>query len=269
MAKHGSVKRPFRRVLMVGAATVSMAAGSVAVTALPAQALTSNVGYACGYWANVSLFSGPYGSQGCAPQTYANATANSLSPSVTLPASGAPTQAIDNDGAIAFYGPATLFSSPYDANDNLGKSGQLYTATSGGGTVTSLARAMAVGPSPFWTKTPTSWQPATDVGFVQASCSASSPTSKSSQVRVRHGVVDTSVGQDGYPTSQVQVPEFPPPNYTVPFTIDNVGDHGVMVFNEVINNADGSITVNGAHMYLQGPIALGDLIIAQVKCGHV
>ncbi len=60
-----------------------------------------------------------------------------------------------------------------------------------------------------------------------------------------------------------------PQNDTVAFTINNVGDQGYIVFNERIQNPDGTLTVNGSHMYMQGPFALGEVIIAQVTCGHV
>ncbi len=134
--------------------------------------------------------------------------------------------------------------------------------------MSSQARAKAVGPSPFWTGTPSSDPASSTVGYVRSSCTATSPTSKNGSVTIENGFVDTATDGDGNPTSRVAVPSNPPQNYQVPFTINSVGDHGVMVFNERIQNADGSLTVNGAHMYLQGPFALGDVIIAQVTCGH-
>ena len=86
---------------------------------------------------------------------------------------------------------------------------------------------------------------------------------------IENGFVETSTDTNGNATNVVAVPANPPQNYQVAFTIDHVGDHGVIVFNERIQNPDGSLTVNGAHMYLQGPTALGHVIIAQVTCGHV
>ena len=37
----------------------------------------------------------------------------------------------------------------------------------------------------------------------------------------------------------------------MPFVISNVGDRGVVVFNERFENPDGSTTVNALHMYLE------------------
>ncbi len=268
MAGHGGSRRLVPRLLTVGLAAGALAAGSLAVGPPVAQATGSNVGYACGYYSNVSLGGGPYGSQGCGAQTSIYATANSASVSVTLPTSGAAVSETDNDGAKAVYGPAVMFSSPWDVNGNAGNSGQLYVATSGTTSISSQARAKAVGPSPFWTGTPSSDPPSPTVGYVRASCSASSPTSKSGNVHIENGFVDTATDSAGNPVSTVAVPANPPQNYQVPFTINSVGDHGVIVFNERIQNPDGSLTVNGSHMYLQGPFALGEVIIAQVRCGH-
>ncbi len=269
MAQHAALRRRVRRVLILGVAAVTVWGGSLAGTLPAARATSANVGYACAYYSNVSLGGGPYGSQGCGTQTSSYATANSASPSVTLPADGSAVSATDNDGAMALYGPAAMFSSPWDVNGNAGNSGQLYVATSGTTSISSQARSKAVGPSPFWTGTPSSYPSSPTVGYVRATCTATSPTSKSGSVYIENGFVDTATDADGNPTSRVAVPANPPQNYSVPFTINSVGDHGVVVFNERIQNADGSLTVNGSHMYLQGPFALGDVIIAQATCGHV
>lgn len=268
MAGNAGSRRRVTRLLTVGLAGGAVVAASLAVGAPVAQATGTNVGYACGYYSNVSLGGGPYGSQGCGTQTSSYATANSSSPSVTLPASGAAVTAQDDDGAKATYGPAVMFSSPWDVNGNATNSGQLYVATGGTTSVASQARAKAVGPSPFWTGTPSSDPASPTMGYVKASCSASSPTSKSGSVTVENGFVDTATDGAGNPTSRVAVPSNPPQNYQVSFTINSVGDHGVVVFNERIQNPDGSLTVNGSHMYLQGPFALGEVIIAQATCGH-
>jgi hypothetical protein len=253
-----------------------VAAGLFGVGVTPAQAAVSR-GYACGYWSNVSLFGGPYGSQGCPPQSSGYATANSLSPAATWEY-GVPKTVTDNNGAKATYGPAVMVSSPYDPNDNLTNTGQLSAKTSGTTTVSAQAKAIAVGPSPFWTQTPSSAPPYAEpaksasydgtIGFVRANCSASSSTTKSGSVKIKNGRVDVSTDADGSPTKTVVVPDPTPRNYRVDFTIDNVGDHGYIIFNERIKNADGSLTVNASHMYMQGPIALGEVIIGQVKCGH-
>jgi hypothetical protein len=64
------------------------------------------------------------------------------------------------------------------------------------------------------------------------------------------------------------VPANPPVNYTKTGTIDHVGDSFRVVYNEQITAADGSITVNAVHMSLLGPTAVGDLVIAQSRCGR-
>jgi hypothetical protein len=59
----------------------------------------------------------------------------------------------------------------------------------------------------------------------------------------------------------------PPVNYTRSGTIDHVGDRWRIVLNEQIENPDGSLTVNAAHMFLLGPIAVGEMIIGSSTCG--
>jgi len=268
--RHRSSRPRFRRLVAPAVAVASLAGASVSLSALPARATGTNLGYACAFWTNVSLFGGPYGSEGCGTQTSPYATANTAAPSVTLPVSGAYTALTDTDGALAQYGPADIVSSPYDANDNLTNTGQLSVFTYGTSVVTSQAQSKALGPSPFWTATPTSWIPASSEGYAKAICTASSPTAKSLAVQILNGYVDTAVDANGYPTNTVAIPTNPSVNYSVPFTIQNINpdEHGVVVFNERVSNADGSTTLNAVHMYMQGPTALGDVIIAQVKCGH-
>ena len=267
MGEHGFSRRRVKRLLTLGVAAASLGGGSL-MASTPAQAVTTNYGYACGYWAHQILWGVDQGTMGCPKQTSGSASTNSLSPAVTLPANGAATSQTDNDGAKAVFGPATLFSSPYDSLDNVTNSGQLSVSTSGTTVVSSSAKAVAVGPSPFWTKTPTSWQTAPDKGYVQSSCSASSPTSTSSSVSIHNGVVDTSTDANGYPVTQYTVPESPTANLQVNFTIDNVGDSGHMIFYETSTGADGTFTVNGSNMYMDGPNSVGNVIIAQSKCRH-
>ncbi len=268
-----------KRLLVPVMAMATVAGGSLAVTSAPAHALTSNLGYACGYHANIKLGSnGKWGTQGCAPQSSREASTNSLAPSVNLPTSGSINSKNDADGAYSQFGPAVMFSSPYDALDNLANSGAMDVSTGGTTTITSTSQANGVGPSPFWTATPTSWLPSTgapwndgSVGYVKAQCTATSPTSTGSTVEIKNGRVDTSLDANGYPATWVDVPFNPSPNYTVPYVINTTPtqDHGEVVFNERINHADGSFTVNAMHMKLMGPYAWGDLIIGQVKCGHI
>lgn len=256
-----------RRWLLPLLATLLGAGGIVAGTASPALA-TVTVGYSCAYYTNVSLNGGPYGSQGCPTQTSSYATANSLAPSLSWQY-GVTQSVSDSDGAKASYGPAVLFSSPYDVNGVAGNSAALTVQAYGTTTINAVARAYGVGPSPFYTLTPTSYPvSAPSNGYVDVRCTATSPTTHTASVTVKDGRVDTATDANGEPISTVVVPNPTPVNYRVNFTINSVGDHGHMVFNEQISNADGSITVNGAHMYMEGPFALGDVIIAQVICGH-
>jgi len=70
----------------------------------------------------------------------------------------------------------------------------------------------------------------------------------------------------GDPVTVVDIPVNPPPNDTLNGTVDNVGDSFKVVFNEQVVTAD-SITVNAAHFYLLGPIAVGDLFLGRSQCG--
>ena len=48
--------------------------------------------------------------------------------------------------------------------------------------------------------------------------------------------------------------------------IGSVTDNFKYVFNEQLVGADGLITVNAAHEYVLGPIALGDVILGHTDC---
>lgn len=270
-AHKGTLRRRAKRVLVPVVAVGTMSAGVLAVAATPVEAATINYGYSCPIWANVSLFGGPSGSQGCGTQSSSYASANSASPSATLTAAGVVSN-VDSDGLMVTYGPANIVSSPYDSNDNTTNTGALTAQTvwNGTGNMTALSQAKALGPSPFWTKTPTSWQTAADVGHAKATCSSSS-TSNNGSVEIKNGVVDTAVDpESGMPTAQTAVPNNPSQGYTVNFTVDTVSDEewGYIVFNERSTDANGVLTINAAHMYLMGPIAVGDVIYGQVKCGR-
>jgi hypothetical protein len=272
------VHRGRSRIAVTILAAVSTVAGIFGTTALPAHATVGQT-YACGYWANVNFFGGGYKTQGCAPQTDPGASANSLAPSVTLPAAGGSVSATDADGARAlFSGVANIFSSPYDPNDNLTNSGQMDVLVQGtSSAVLAQAKAQTVGPSPFWTRSPSSAGPYAEpaksgssydgsVGYVLARCSGSGST-ETGTVVIQNGFVDTATDSQGYPTQTVAVPTMPAQGYRVDYTLNNVGDHGYIIFNERIDNPDGTTTINGVHMYMQGQNAFGDLIIAKTVCG--
>src|SRR5204862_1156774 len=114
---------------------------------------------------------------------------NSLAPSVTLPATGGYLTATDADGAKAIIGGvATMFSSPYDPYDNLTNSGALSVSAMGNASaVQATARAETVGPSPFWTRSPSSAAPWAEpaksgssydgsTGYVESKCQGSGST---------------------------------------------------------------------------------------------
>jgi hypothetical protein len=264
-------------------AMATTAAGVFGATAPPASASVGQT-YACGYWANVNIFNTGYKTQGCAPQTDSAATANSLAPSVTLPAAGGSVSVADTDGAKAiFSGVATMFSSPYDPADNLQNSGRMDVSVVGNTSgVVATATSQTVGPTPFWTRSPSSAAPYAEpaksgstydgtVGSVQAKCQGASTGQEVGTVTIKNGYVDTATDANGYPTRTVAVPADTAhgltQNYRVDYTLNNVGDHGYVIFNERINNADGTTTINGAHMYMQGTHSFGDVIIAKTVCG--
>jgi len=131
----------------------------------------------------------------------------------------------------------------------------LMARTGGTTTVQSTALATNVGPQQFYARS------------VLATCVAGR-SGTTTAVQLVDAVVVTSTYSFGIPRTSVAIPTNPAPDYTVPFTIDNVGDHGRVVFNERIVNADGSTTVNAVHMYMEGPIAVGDMVISQARCGR-
>jgi hypothetical protein len=81
------------------------------------------------------------------------------------------------------------------------------------------------------------------------------------------GILYTSTDASGAGATQEAIPESPPPNYTRSVRINHVGGHPTIVFNQQIVNPDGSLTVNAYHMYLFGPVAVGEQIVGQVTCG--
>jgi hypothetical protein len=183
--------------------------------------------------------------------------AASASPDVTLPPGGSarPLVAVDTDGARAVYDVPVLFGGRFLPDQTVPPSGMLLAQTVGTTTVQSVALATLVGPQPFYARS------------VLAACTAGSG-SRVFAVQLTDAVVVTSTDRFGNPRTSVPVPTTPLVNFTVPYTINNVNDHGVTVFNERIDNADGSTTVNAAHMYLQGPTAVGDMVIGQARCGR-
>jgi hypothetical protein len=63
-----------------------------------------------------------------------------------------------------------------------------------------------------------------------------------------------------------QLPANPEANETIQGVQPDVNDRFRVVLNEQQRSGN-SITVNAVHIYLEGPSAVGEIIIAQVKCG--
>ena len=230
-----------------GATTTTAAAPSTTVstaattTTSPGGGTTGSVGGgAYGYFVSVGLFGGPAVPRGPVP-------------TVSLPAAGSATPVTANAASgSGVYGPATIFSS-----------GPIEVSTAGvpGGTVTSSAKITGVNASGQEVLTAASLASACTVSATGATGSAS----------ISGGRLTTSEGANldsAADDTIVQVPADPSPNTTYTGKIETVGDTFRYVFNEQIRNADGSITVNGAHLYLLGPTAVGELIIGQSRCSR-
>ena len=128
-----------------------------------------------------------------------------------------------------------------------------------GGSVTSSANVANVNAS---------GQEVLTAATAASTCTASA-TGASGSATFTDAKLRTSEGNpdvDGDDT-EVTIPANPAPNTSFTGKIEAVGDTFRMVLNEQVTSADGSITVNAAHMYLLGPTAVGDLIIGQSRCG--
>jgi hypothetical protein len=270
MGKLNDLTGRVKRFLLPVLAMIMASAGVLGLSAAPAHATPTTQGYGCGYYSNVSLFGGPYGSMGCGTQTSPDANANSAAVSTTW--NGTTQYVNDANGVKAQYGPADMLSSPWLVGDVTANTGAMTVTSQGSSSIQVTAKAVGVGPSPFYTSTPNGADnPGSPAGYVQTTCTASGPTTYSGSTTIDKGHVDTKLDANGYPVNTVSLPVPLPQNYRVDYTIDNIpgGEHGHLIFNErIYNSADGSYTVNGSHMYEEGPTALGDVIIAQSKCGH-
>jgi hypothetical protein len=113
-----------------------------------------------------------------------------------------------------------------------------------------------IGPGPFY------------ADEVHSTCTATA-TATSASTTIVNGVVETSTDPvTGSPVTTVSVPANPSPGYTVTGTLDHVGDHFRIVFNEqIVDPVDGSVTVAAEHMYLLGPTAVGDMVVGASTCG--
>jgi hypothetical protein len=212
-------------------------------------------GAACGYFTDVALFGGPATRRGC-DQTVPPGSARSASPSVTLPAGGSSTAvaAAAPGGALAEYGPAVIFGGRPPANPDapIPPCGTLRVSTKGKRSITSTASAKNVGPGPFV------------ADAVRSTCNASK-SGVTGSTTITRGVLVTATDADGNPLTTDAVPTHPPVNHTVKGKTSN-GDRFKAVFNEQKVNRDGSITVDAVHLYLLGPTAKGDIVIARTSC---
>jgi hypothetical protein len=108
---------------------------------------------------------------------------------------------------------------------------------------------------------------------VASTCTASE-TGVTGSATFTNASVQTDSGDDAagdvHPAVNEPVADNPAPN-TGPVTghihVNGAQDNFHVVFNEQITNADGSLTVNAVHEFLDGPTAVGDLIIGQSVCG--
>ena len=279
----------------VALACSALLGGILVVTGLqPAGAnVTSVSGSAFGYYVNVGLFGGPSQLQGAgqvictgsnvpAGCVTSSAAPASSSPSVTLPAGGSATEvaADDADGAKAQYGPAVIFGGLWPANvASAPASGPLSAGTQGlpgpGGSVTSRADLTLLD-APVSAGCATGYTPPCTVqgglgpgpltgDEAHSTCTATESGVSGSATFV-NGVVELKYDATSQlPIVTEPIPDNPPPNYTRSGTIDHVGDHFTIVFNEQIVGPN-SITVNAAHMYLLGEVARGDMVVASSTC---
>ena len=245
------------RYTRVAMATVAVTIGLVGAEASPAHAASAVRGSAFGYYTNVSLFGGPYDLRGYGQSSTAPAVA--ATPSVALPSTGGSVSLTDADGSMAAYGPAVIFGWYNTSTQTYGSSGsQTVTAqgsTSGNGTVLSRSTVNNAGPGPLV------------MPQIVTTCQRSGATTVIS-VQVTDGFVEKSTDPNtGDVTSTQAIPSNPTPGLSISGTLDHIGDSFRIVFNEQTTNADGSRTVVGAHMYLLGPTAVGDMVIASATCG--
>jgi hypothetical protein len=235
-------------------------ASTAVISAVPAVAdVTVVSGGAFGHWTKVGLFGGPQVAVGPLPD-------------VRLPATGSeqPLSAFEAAGS-AVYGPAHIFGGIWPATgvDVAPPSGPTTVSTKGTlgarGSVTSTVDILPRNPPD--PKSPGGFGPLppTQGEELHATCTASE-TGASGSVRLVGAVMSHSTTSAGEPLDEEKIPDNPPPNFTRTGVLTNVGDRYRIVYNEQFIDPDGSITVNGYHMYLLGDIAIGDSIVGQVRC---
>lgn len=212
--------------------------------AQPAAAQVTELnGSAYGAYVHVGLFGGPPSQVGATPV-------------VVLPPTGGKEDASLPE-LIAQFGPATVFGGRFE-DPGRNPSGELTVTTEGeigpDGYVTSAATVTNVGPGPLV------------ADEIYSSC-RSDQSGVTGSATFKNAVVETSYDAETQEAVTTEpVPESPAPNTAMEGTIDHVGDRFRVVFNEQVVEGD-TIIVRAVHMYLLGPIAVGDLIIGQSVCG--
>jgi uncharacterized protein len=206
-------------------------------------------GGAFGYYTDVGLFGGPKERRGQG-QTVPPGNPRSASPEVNLPPGGssASVAAVDEDGVIAIYGPAVILGGRYPGTET-GPTGPVVVNTKGKTSITSSASMKNIDAGVF------------TAGSVRSTCTASKSGVKGS-TSITKGVVITAANADGTPRKTKVVPSKPPVNHKVTGT-NSIGDKFRVVFNEQKKSRDGTLTVIAVHIYLLGPNALGDVVIAE------
>jgi hypothetical protein len=279
-----------------------MALVQIGVAPSPAAAapVTAVKGEACSYFVKVGLFGGPQTPNGCnegtnsdntgpprAPAGGTNTTDGSYSPHVRITGAGGSMSATDANGAKAVYGPAVIHGGRWPCAEtgdrNCAASGPASgpqaastTGSAAAGTVSASADISLYATPPPVGCYPGYGPNCYNVGgfgpfpvegdSLHVQCSATD-TSVSGSTTFSNALLATTTDADGEPLDQEEVPDNPPVNYTRHGVITNVGDVFSVVYNEQIVNPDGSLTVNAVHMYLFGPVAVGEVIRGQVTCG--
>ncbi len=210
----------------------------------PAAAQVSELnGSAYGAFASLGVFGG-------AP------TQVGAEPVVVLPPDGG-SQADSLPGVTAVFGPAVVLSGQTEGSDTV-PTGELTVSTEGEtgpeGFVTSTASVVDVGPGPFV------------ADEVASTCTADAGGVTGSAMITGGSIATSTDVETEEPLTIEDIPENPPPNTTIEGTVDHLGESFRVVFNEQVVDGD-TITVRAVHLYLLGPIALGELIVGQTVCG--
>ena len=196
-------------------------------------------GAASGYFASVSLFGGPPQQAGPAPE-------------VILPTTGGTETATDPSAEVVFGNVATIFTS-----------GPLTVTTEGStgptGAVTSTATIQTIntsGDEVFTAANATSTCTATEDGVTGSAT-------------ITDGTIVNHAQATDHAEEVIDIPTNPAPGHTIEghIHIGDTQDNFRYIFNEQVENEDGSLTVYAAHMELLGPNATGDLFIGESICG--